>query len=120
MTFTAPSAGNRRSHPFLDVRTHGFCPYASGASIPVPELPFRLLSTLARYEPGTVVSYETLASVMWPGEVPAPYDGSFNDMIQRHLAVLRTLMSVYGNWHPRLFKVEYGVGIRVQPEHLPR
>ena len=116
MTFTPSTVGSRRTHPFLDVAGHGFYPYASGASTYVPELPFRLLSVLARYDPDTVVPYETIARVMYPD---TPYDASLHDMVQRHLAVLRSLMSLYGNWLPRLFKVEYGVGIRVQSQYLP-
>jgi hypothetical protein len=118
MTFTAPSAGTRRDHPFLDVRAHGVYPFASGPSLYLPELPYRLLSVLARYDPDTVVPYETIAVVLWP---TAPYDSAtMPDMIQNHLKTLRTLMSIYGGWHPMVFKVEYGVGVRVQPEYLPR
>ena len=118
MTFTAPSAGNRRSHPFLDVRSHGVYPFASGPSLYLPELPYRLLSVLARYDPDTVIGYDTIATVLWP---QAPYDAdTMPDMIQNHLKTLRTLMSIYGGWHPMVFKVEYGVGIRVQPAYLPK
>jgi hypothetical protein len=119
MTLSPARTGNTRKHPFLDVDAHGFYARRTNVGIYVSELLFLLLSVLAYYPPGTVIPYSTIATVMWPGDVSNPYDGSFNKVIRTHLDRLLDLMVDRG-WDRRVFEVKYSVGIRVNARYLPR
>lgn len=119
MTLSPLGVGSARVHVYLDQAGHGFWPYNPGPSVYLPELPFRLLSTLAFYAPETLIPYGTLATVMYPDEVSDPYDGSHNKAIRAHLDRVLSLMEQKG-WDRRVFEVRYATGVIVHARYFPR
>lgn len=115
----AARTATTRQHPLIDYATHGVRSFDGSTSTYLPELPFRLLSTLCYHKPNTVVGYAALAAVMWPGAVSEPYDGGYNQVIRNHLSGIKAIMTHDGAWPFCPFEVKYDVGICVVSSLMP-
>lgn len=101
------SGRTARLHPVLDDKGRGVKHRDGIETIPLPPRAYTLLHRLATEEPGVVVLYPELFTLLWPGEV---YDPDDFDRFYWHTFAIRTALRL-GEWSPKVLRVRNSVGL---------